>query len=122
MELDIKHLVPYLPYNLKLQYNGNKEKIGIMKTIIHNYDENHPTKIAIAFNDAEHIWMFKPLLKSMRNLTQEDIINLKLFVKADIEYVIDNPLMCDYHEIQYLLSKHYDIFGLISSGLAIEIW
>lgn len=120
MELEVKHLAPYLPYGLKLQYiiRGKVEKTGIMKTIIHNDSETHPTKIAIDFSDVEHIWMFKPILKPMSSLNNVDIVRLKLFTESDKQYLIDNPLNCDYDDLQYLFSEHYDVFGLIDIGLA----
>jgi hypothetical protein len=77
MELEVKHLAPYLPYGLKLQYvvREKVEKTGIMKTIIHNEDETHPTKVSIDWNDSEHIWMFKPILRPLSDLDKELFIN-----------------------------------------------
>ena len=124
MELTVNHLAPYLPYGLKLQYvvREKVEKIGAMKSISHNEDETHPTRVSIsAMYNEEHIWMFKPLLKSMSRLDKENIVKLKLFVEADKQYLIDNPLNCCYDDLQYLLSEHYDVFGLIPAGLATEL-
>ena len=77
MELEVKHLAPYLPYGLKLQYvvREKVEKTGIMKSIIHNEDETHPTKVSIEWGDAEHIWMFKPILRPLSDLNKELFIN-----------------------------------------------
>jgi hypothetical protein len=124
MELTVNHLAPYLPYGLKLQYIVRDKVIstGIMKSISHNEDETHPTRVSIsAMYNEEHIWMFKPLLKSMSRLGQENIVKLKLFVEADKQYLIDNPLNCCYDDLQYLLSEYYDVFGLIEKGLATEM-
>jgi hypothetical protein len=124
MELEVKHLAPYLPYGLKLQYvvREKVEKIGTMESISHNEDETHPTRVSIsAMYNEEHIWMFKPLLKSMRSLNNENVVKLKLFIEADKQYLIDSPLNCCYDDLQYLLSEHYDVFGLIDAGLATEL-
>lgn len=123
MELELKHLAAYLPYGLKLQYvvREKVEQTGIMKSISHNEDETHPTRVSIsAMYNEEHIWMFRPLLKSMKSLEKENIVKLKLFVESDKQYLIDSPLNCCYEDFQYLLSEHYDVFGLINAGLAVE--
>ena len=123
MELEVKHLAPYLPYGLKLQYvvRDVVQSTGIMESISHNDFETHPTRVSINYQGKEHIWMFRPLLKSMSKLNQENIVKLKLFVEAERQYLIDNPLDCCYDDLQYLLSEHYDVFGLIPAGLATEL-
>ena len=120
MELTISHLAPYLPYNLELQYIVRDQVVttGIMNSISHYQHETHPTRVSIGYYDEEYIWMFKPLLKPMSFLSDEDKINLYLFTKEDIDFCIENPLMLPYYDIQYLLSKHFDVFGLINNGLA----
>ena len=120
MELEAKHLTPYLPHRLKLQYvvRGEVEKIGIMRSISYNDSETHPTRVSIDGQDEEHIWLFRPILKRMRNLNDENIVKLKLFIEADREYVIENPLNCCYDDLQYLISGFYDVFNLIENNLA----
>lgn len=78
MGLEVKHLAPYLPYGLKLQYvvREKVEKTGIMKSISHNEDETHPTRISISsmYNE-EHIWMYKPILRPLSDLNKELFMN-----------------------------------------------
>jgi len=45
---------------------------------------------------------------------------LKLWVAADIDFVINMPLSCDYFTVQKMLEWHFDVFGLIEKGLAID--
>lgn len=127
MELELKHLAAYLPYNLKVQYvvRGVVEETGVITKITHNEDDTHPTRVGIYYANCEHIWMFKPILKPMSKLTEKEVTNLgfqRLFfaaLKRSLKYkkwFDDVP----YRLIKYLLSQHYDIFGLIEAGLAVE--
>ncbi len=138
MELEVKHLAPYLPYGLNLQYvvREKVEKTGIMKTIIHNEDEAHPTKISIDWNDAEHIWMFKPILRPLSDLNNEIVINgekHQMWLLINGQKALENGkienmngyqysiLELSYNKIQTILKFHFDIFGLIEKGLAVDI-
>lgn len=142
MELEVKHLAPYLPYGLQLQYvvRDKVEKVGTMVNIWHNEGETNPTKISIDYRDGEHIWMFKPILKPMHKLTKQE---LQQNVNSDgIDFVIDilinkqntratsllrlisnkEPSINDIPLgiANYLFKNHYDVFGLIEQGLAVE--
>lgn len=140
MELELKHLTPYLPYGLKLQYvvREKVEKIGIMKSISHNEDETHPTRVSISlmYNE-EHIWMFKPLLKSLQKFEYDDIIQIKEHLGLgnwcdaydqyfdawfdDVANVDKLILQAPYEIMQFFLECHFDVFGLIDAGLAVEL-
>ena len=124
-ELTVYHLAPYLPYSLKLQFllNGRVEKTEIMKSINHNEYETHPTKVSIGWNDAEHIWMFKPILRPITDINkQKEQLNLSSNLQMQLD-IFDLPNIVDLKVTDYqkLLSWHFDIFGLISQGLAIDI-
>lgn len=146
MELEVKHLAPYLPYGLKLQYlvREKVEQTGIMKSISHNEDETHPTRVSIsAMYNEEHIWMFKPLLKPLTKLSNEELIPIGLFIR-DVEkhkatykdniFAVEDakawfrtgmkPVL-SLAQVQgimeHLCSVHADVFGLIDAGLATEM-
>jgi hypothetical protein len=145
MELEAKHLSPYLPYNLKLQFivKNVVYKIGIMQTIYHDEEQTHPTKVSISgMYDNEHIWMFKPMLKSLSNLSNEELINIGLLIR-DIQYhnatYQDNILAIEDAKawlqktmkptlklsqvqliMEYLFSIHADVFNLIENNLAVN--
>ena len=138
--LSAVHLVPYLPYGLKLQYvvRDKVEKTGIMKSIIHNEYETHPTKVSIEWGDAEHIWMFKPILRPISDLDwiikiefdkydskrnyDKEIINL-FCEENGIDELLENLELSSirYECVEYMFKNHYDFFGLIEKGLAIDI-
>lgn len=135
MELELKHLAPYLPYELKLQYivRDKVERIGTLKSITHNEDETHPTKVSISYMyDEEHIWMFKPILEPLSNLTKPITRNGVTFVAHEklgnrpnltdftIEEVKNNIGRLSYDLVQQLIEWKFDVFGLIEQGKAIE--
>jgi hypothetical protein len=138
MDLEVKHLAPYLPYGLKLQYvvREKVENTGIMKSIYHNDDETHPTKISIEWGDGEHIWMFKPILRPLSDLNKDIEINgenhqMWLLIPNCKHYngtiiINGNGYKFDITELKYsliqtMLKFHFDIFGLIEKGLAVDI-
>ena len=137
MELEVKHLAPYLPYGLKLQYvvREKVEQTGIMKSISHNEDETHPTRVSSsAMYNEEHIWMFKPMLRRKTHLhtLQSEILvrwggGLSDRAKAQwLKEVTDNMLYSAFNSLRYdfvelMLENHIDVFGLIDAGLATEL-
>jgi hypothetical protein len=78
-------------------------------------------KSDIDYYNEEHIWMFRPILKPMESLTQDDFVRLHLFTQPDQDFVKGSPLSLDYEGLQYLFLKHYDVFGLIEKNLAVEM-
>ena len=137
MELEVKHLAPYLPYGLKLQYvvREKVEQTGIMKSISHNEDETHPTRVSIsAMYNEEHIWMFKPMLRRKTHLhtLQSEILvrwggGLSDRAKAQwLKEITDDMLYSAFNSLRYdfvelMLENHIDVFGLIDAGLATEL-
>ncbi len=74
----------------------------------------------------------KPLVKPLSSLTFEDLENLGnrydvRIIDEDNAYLfrdedgLRNPLEWSFQDINYLASKHYDIFNWIGRGLAEEI-
>lgn len=65
----------------------------------------------------------KPILRPLSDMTEEEskellsIQDLKRGV-IDTKYVI---VTRSWEDARYLLSKHFDLFGLIESGLAIDV-
>jgi len=127
MELEIKHLAPYLPYGLKLQYvvRENVEKAGIMCSISHYESETHPTRVSIDFNSEEHIWMFKPILRPMEDLKYYvDFLNtyyVDFSVKEGCLVKRKNEGFARLNELEFLFKNHFDVFGLIDAGLAVSV-
>lgn len=138
-KLELKHLAPYLPYGLKVlcdksDFNtifemdtySNMKGSGIEKRDIYSVMSNN----------------YKPILRKLSDITKEIEVNDERFVPADIifpkkeckseyerniligvlefENVIKHS--CTYFGIvQKLFEWHFDVFGLIEKGLAIDI-
>jgi hypothetical protein len=138
MELEIKHLAPYLPYGLKLQYvvREKVEKTGVLQSISHRDFETHPTRVSIeGLYNEEHIWMFKPILRPLSDLNNEIVINgekHQMWLLINGQKALENGeienmngyqysiLELSYNKIQTILKFHFDIFGLIEKGVAIS--
>lgn len=142
MELQFRHLAPYFPYGLNLQFvvKGVVERTGKMTNVSHDLEMTHPTKIGLDYYDSEHIWMFKPILRPLSDLIpcDDDEINDYVLIKiinnlpshcdAYDEWrdsYFDNPIperimQAPYELLEYLFESHYDVFNLIPAGLAIS--
>jgi len=136
MELEVKHLAPYLPYGLKLQYVEREKVIstGIMQSISQNNSETHPTRVSINYQGEEHIWMYKPMFrrKTYLHTLQSEILirwggGLSDIAKAQwLKEVTDDMLYSAFNSLRYdfvelMLENHIDVFGLIDAGLATEL-
>lgn len=132
-KLELKHLAPYLPYGLKAMYtHGNK--FGEVKGLsdISEYDD---IKIRMDYQDCEHIWMFKPILRPIQYLTSDDFksdffgINeqreedywLLEAIENGHRFTYGDYQNLTYRTVEFLFKNHFDIFGLINDGLAIDI-
>lgn len=145
MKLELKHLAPYLPYGLKLNYKhfpgdekarriatltGLTKEDGIETT----YDEaeynghSYTKGDLINWGDRNnvHDLEVKPILRPLTDLTN-DIVSeyFSDMLEDSLEIMLNHfsirPLSCKYEEVQFLLEKHFDVFGLIDKGLAIDI-
>lgn len=139
--LELKHLSPYLPYELKLIF-PKSGRIICLSGLQHT---DSGTFIFIAtdgnFYEAT-IWGFKPILRPLSDLTKEIEHNGHEFVPIDellenrdcdaeynfIEALEDDWSSADdkmrfvlYSLMQKMLEWHFDVFGLIPQGLAIDI-
>ena len=141
MELEIKHLSPYLPYGLKIQHNGYTEVLeGLSGELCSIAGESYWNNIADV----------KPILRLMSDLTSvygdeyinEHSINMLIgrnngygditisqFAKTlCLEIEVDDSSSVKQIEFDMILTisnqlfkGHYDVFGLIEQGLAIDI-
>jgi len=115
--LELKHLAPYLPYGLMML--DRKEikplnDVNIASYLIHGC---------------------KPIMRPLSDLTEEiehygQNINVYEFLKENdplgnfhLEHDIslENIAVTPYRIIVLLVGYHFDIFGLIEKGLAIDI-
>ena len=127
MKLELKHLAPYLPYGLKF-YVENVVKGKYTKSYSWELTLETDLKQVLDFQN-------KPILRPLSDLTEE-IENFRdkpedncLVMDNWIDHFLDftgkvneaNINACPYGLMQILLENHFDIFGLIEKGLAIDI-
>ena len=128
MKLELKHLAPYLPYGLVVFIPIWKCERTIsqlrQKSIVTKDFANY-----LLFAD------IKPILRPLSDLTKERIDMIYFGVIATdndmygsrTEFEDDLDLwLCDMSHIplcvySYLIENHFDVFGLIEKGLAIDI-
>jgi hypothetical protein len=83
-KLTLEHLAPYFPYGIELAFVLRDEIRYVGKiTCIYDMQEYDDIKIKIGYNDAERIWMFKPILRTLSDLTKEIEHNGERFVSID---------------------------------------
>jgi hypothetical protein len=130
MKLELKHLAPYLPYGLKNQRAFHKPKVidGIVGNKVYFGDT------VLFINQIE------PILRPLSDLTKEIEFDNEKFTPSKDKYWGMNSFQ--YHINQFenwespsaylnscapyglllvLIKWHFDVFGLIDAGLAIDI-
>ncbi len=103
MKLELRHLAPYLPYELEVTNGSEFVKLDLVKA-----------------NDLKHSPEFKPILRPLSDLTKADAI---LYHYNSLEIMIDCVSNGELeHSIWLkLIERHFDVFGLIPNGLAKDI-
>lgn len=130
MKLTIEHLAPYLPYGLKI-YEPVQE-LELVMDLSTTYNTKNIGLPFLFFGGSYRVEYGLPILRPLGDLTfeQKDILNNKYDIqvlneeKAFMFRDIDgntNPLEWDYKDVQKLFEWHFDVFGLIDQGLAIDI-
>ncbi|ASU34385.1 hypothetical protein [Mucilaginibacter xinganensis] len=122
MNLELKHLAPYLPYGLMC-----KTITGVTGKMIQLSESSVFLDCEIKWNSgALYNWMLecdiKPILRPISDLYNhpaDDEIkdSCNGFIGVKFFHVNDTP----YCSLKVLLKHHFDIFGLIEAGLAIDI-
>ena len=121
MKLELKHLAPYLPYGLKIYCDFEDgdimicqlECLGEEEAFLDGSDWHYKTNTA-----------YKPILRPLSDLTDDQILELDNYHNFSIIHYSDiktDPTRYPYTIVQKLLEWHFDVFGLIDAGLAIDI-
>ena len=130
MKLQLKHLSPYLPYGLKAIYNEENEEntvVTILGTCILDKERHYQIKFKDGIVGLFIANDIKPILRPLSDFYEsvEGVSFSNMITHGyhnefwwDENFNV-NQLM--YHDLQLLLSKHCDVFGLIEKGLAIDI-
>lgn len=129
MKLELKHLVGYLPYGLKVldeKAEPNENVFTLESISIHSTVSDNDGNIDILFTE------IKPILRPLSDLTKEIEVNGEKFVPAGkmITHGFHNSFWYELDEFDYkylysmdldkLLAWHFDIYGLIENNLAIS--
>ena len=124
MKLELKHLAPYLPYELKAICTQDIN--GVLYKHINLTERFYSMPTAILTN-------FKPILRPLSDLTKVIQHNGDEFIPCiEYNYIKDeleelSSLDCSYirytryNVVSILFELHFDVFGLIEKGLAIDI-
>tara|TARA_R110000765_G_scaffold311691_1_gene404878 strand:- start:12 stop:446 length:435 start_codon:yes stop_codon:yes gene_type:complete len=137
--IELQHLAPYLPY--KLNYfidfeDGDVavyEMIGMFTDSGEIYLDGYETNL-----DSQNC---KPILRPLSDLTEKVLKDIKKMMLVDFEYIDKDGIQsihfptgnisitsihyeiveeCPLGFYNYLLKHHFDVFGLIEKGLAID--
>ena len=137
MELELKHLAPYLPYNVEIYYLGTDidfetpkfirtKLLGVKKdehfsSITFFFYLHGKSKEKTSYSKNPIKLILKPLsrLKQDKELIDElDKISFGTFSELyDIKNINKIPNIL----YQLLIENHYDVFNLIEKGLAVDI-
>ena len=131
MKLELKHLAAYLPYELKIYQEDLREHVKPFYWVL---GKQTNIKDVLEFQN-------KPILRPLSDLTKEinhdgivftpydnDELSDAMASNEDLEYLCEqggSNIAADrgmpYFIIEILLKWHFDVFGLIEKGLAIDI-
>ena len=96
MKLELKHLAPYLPYELKYFFKGSVQEIRTLES-------GDLGKIMLEwFNESK-----KPILRPLSDLTEEIEVNGNKFIPYEDDYLSD--AMCSYENLEFLCEYIGDI-------------
>lgn len=121
MELELKHLAPYLSYGLKMQYFDEERGSMTICDIV----ELRLEEMTISDKNNQYEVLFyetRPILRQMSDLDTND--DAWCSHKEEIKNAIEFDTVTEdipYYWVQLMLANHFDVFGLIPAGLAIDI-
>jgi len=135
MKLEVKHLALYLPYRLKVLDASCKKYLVVWFT---PKGQEKCVNIGDVFFEKTSIiksQKYKPILRPLSDLTKEnkDGLNyIEWLIETYYTIGVENQINrieedlrwlshCDYFLVQHLIEWHFDVFGLIEKGLAIDI-
>ena len=112
-KLLLQDLCARLPYGVKVRTNRGPEIIEGLAPFCHN-----EVKIALNFDWSMSIDGFKPYLRPMSSMTEEEKTEYRNIVPGiEWNYGIQFPTT---NKIDWLNAHHFDYRGLIEKGLALE--
>lgn len=124
MKLELKHLAPYLPYGVRFGLTSSKNQFVCTGLTIHEDGIMAHHKKGSSNVSLEKY--YKPILRPLSDLNQPHFSVLRRitsrFEIGDHVWFSGAINLNDLNKVQsYLLEHHFDVFGLIPAGLAIDI-
>lgn len=113
MKLELKHLVPYLPYKIWFIYEGKK----LLSKGIYSIKGTWYLKATGGVYDIDKC---KPILRPLSNLTKRDAREHNYPDEGHLERSLLSG-HAPYEVWNEYVKEHFDVFGLIEKGLAIDI-
>lgn len=114
MELEVKHLAAYLPYRIKLRvdhiYEGFTAEL-VVKNLTNSFKNGFTIPAAIEYGA-------KPVLRKIEDLNNNDFSDILGHFTQDYVFILDET---NYWFVQKMIELHFDVFGLIPKGLAVDI-
>jgi hypothetical protein len=118
MKLELKHLSPYLPYGLSISC---EHEILTLDGLDVNGDIYNCDTGEIP------IECIKPILRPLSDLSnKKQIAEFYMSFKEHLKRIYPsetnglNPATWSRRSVEWLLENHFDVFGLIENGLAID--
>lgn len=113
MKSELKYFATYLPYGVKVRNEMWPNSIQVLNTInitrFISY-EAHKTKLILKAISTEN----------ENCISENDLSETKCHSRLRLIAMVKTNSL--YHfKFEYLVSQHYDVFGLIDAGLAIDI-
>jgi len=124
MKLELKHLAPYLPYRLELKVKRedgdysdvtlNPEKLVLIQNDY--YDKVLP-KFRPLSDLTKGIEIYNTIVVSIDYISTSKANSQKIMRRVAHNLPLDN---LEYWQVERLFELHFDVFGLIESGLAVK--
>lgn len=138
-KLELKHLVPYLPYGLKVEtLDCNIDYVGKRYDRLigfHQWDKKEIYwSCLLEAGSRPDLKSVKPILRPLSDLKNKDLdywIEFGTLIdEMHIDYLVDALINNTFYSknihdafniYNALFKMHFDVFGLIEQGLAIDI-
>lgn len=113
MKLELRQIITYLPYGLSF-FEIKSKKIYLCSGL------NNSSLFFEGLKTSRNLWEVKPILRPMSDLP-DDIFSDFGFADEEDFLICLREGRLNYSDMIKLISQHFDVFGLIESGLAIDI-
>lgn len=122
MKLKLKHLAGYLPYGLQIYFES--------------LDGENKSTWTLSYNEIDFLLRNrnKPILRPLSDLTKDNVLEIIEYSDFENIYFNGNPsdlifintedktYLSDISKnMEFLFKNHFDIYGLIEKGLAVDI-